>query len=93
MFALSVTIIMLFDRRAKFPVVVASASREEWNPMKMDYETPSFNSYTKGPGKLLKPSPVSGEKNCSLYVCNIPVQLNRVRKDRATAQPLISFFS
>ncbi len=29
---------------------------EKWNPMKDDYQSPSFNSYTRGPGTLL-PSP------------------------------------
>lgn len=35
---------------------------EAWNPMKDDYQSPSFNSYTKGPGTLL-PSQ-GGRRGC-----------------------------
>ena len=61
---------------------ISRSTLEDWNPMKKDYETPSFNSYTRGPGKLLKPSPLSGEKNCVLFVTHIPVQLTRVRRNK-----------
>ena len=32
---------------------------EKWNPMKEDFQSPSFNSYTRGPGTLL---PSRGER-------------------------------
>ncbi len=46
--------------------------------MKDDYSSPSFNSYTKGPGAALKPSG-SSKNSFTLFIDNIPISLTRVR--------------
>jgi len=45
--------------------------------MSDDFQSPSFNSYTGGPGMLL-PSNRSEEENICLFVSNIPTTITKV---------------
>ena len=51
----------------------------DWNPMKDDFSSPSFNSYTKGPGASLKPVGGSSTNSFTLFIDKIPISLTRVR--------------
>ena len=49
---------------------------EKWDPMKFDYDSKSFNSYTSGPGKLIESR--DDKDVITLFVNNIPSAITKV---------------
>ena len=71
---------LIFFKYNKRIIIIVLSLTDEWNPMKDDFTSPTFNSYNKGVGAQLKPSSAVSSSQCNytLFIDKIPISLTRV---------------